>query len=219
MRARTASPPNASSCLTMQTRRHARGFSQPAFADWTQHVLYEGDLGRARNAILPETRGKYIAFLDADDLFSQNWLTNGVARMRQAEEAGTPAVIHPELNWLFDGAHSVFLKPDQDDPLFTPYHFYFTNYYDSLAMAPRDAHEQVPYVHRDIPAGLSFQDWQFSIETMAAGWKHLSAPDTIIFKRRRDSSLVSESRTRRAIIRDLDVMAIDRIADLSGPRP
>jgi hypothetical protein len=81
-------------------------------------------------------------------------------------------------------------------------------------MAPREAHLQVPYVHRDISNGLSFQDWQWGIETMAAGWEHVAVKDTIIFKRRRDASLVTESLGRRAIVRGLEAMAIDRVAGI-----
>ena len=189
-------------------------FGQPAFDAWDRHVMEEGDLGRVRNAIVPRTHGRFIAFLDADDIFSENWLREGVLRLRQAEADGTRAIAHPELNWLFDGTHSVYQKPDQTDPLFSPYYFYTMNYYDSLCMCPREAHLEFPYIHRDIPNGLSFQDWQFSIETMAGGWIHLNALDTIIFKRRRDDSLVTASRARRSLVRALDPMAIDKVGEL-----
>lgn len=191
-------------------------FLQERLSHWQKITLDEGDLGRARNAVIPQTCGRHIAFLDADDLFSPDWLRAGVMRLRALEEWGIRAICHPELNWLFDGAHAVFLKPDQDDPLFLPQHFYFTNYYDSLCIAPREAHLEHPYIHRDIPAGLSFQDWQFSIETMEAGWQHVNAPGTIIFKRRRDESLVSESRTRRAVVRFQGAMRVDKVEGLSN---
>lgn len=192
-------------------------FTQTAFDHWQRVTLEEGDLGRARNAIVREhTTAEAIAFLDADDLFSENWLAKGMARLRAAQAQGQRVIVHPEINWLFDGAASVYWNPEQDDPLFTPYYLYIMNYYDSLCLCPRAAHLEVPYVHRDIPAGLSFQDWQFSIETMAAGWRHAVASDTIIFKRRRDNSLVTESQGRRAIIRALEAMRIDKIADLGA---
>ena len=74
----------------------------------------------------------------------------------------------------------------------------------------------VPYVLRDIPNGLSYQDWQFAIQTLSQGWRHLVVQDTIIFKRRRDFSLVIQSNTRRSIVRSLPEMAIDRVRDLAG---
>lgn len=189
-------------------------FSQPRFDHWERRVLHEGDLGRVRNALLPDTDGDLIAFLDADDLFSENWLAEGIAAIRAGQDRGEECIAHPELNVLFDRNRAVTRNIDQDSPLYTPYYFYVRNYYDSLCMAPREAHEAAPYVHRDIPNGLSFQDFQFSVETTSRGWKHIVVKDTIIFKRRRDSSLMTESKNRRAIVRSLPEMAIDRVRDL-----
>jgi glycosyltransferase involved in cell wall biosynthesis len=192
-------------------------FSQPAFDHWERWTMDEGDLGRVRNRLIPRTSGRFIAFLDADDLFSENWLTEGLATLTAAEERGDQVIAHPEVNLVFDGGTYLWQNVDQDSPLFTPYFLYVRNCYDSLCLAPREAHLAVPYVTRDIPNGLSFQDWQFAVETMSRGWKHVVVRDTIIFKRRRDFSLVVESLDRKSIIRSLPEMAIDRIRDLARP--
>lgn len=197
-------------------------FDQAALDHWRRIDVDGGDLGATRNAVVAaHVQGHAVAFLDADDLFSEHWLARGMDRLT-AE--GGDVIVHPELNWLYDGANSVYWNPDQDDPLFVPQYFYVMNYYDSLCICPRAAHVDVPYVLRDIPNGLSFQDWQFAVETMDRGWRHVNAPGTIIFKRRRDASLVTESRLRQSILRDLPALRIDRIAGLgrgaSGtPRP
>jgi hypothetical protein len=192
-------------------------FGQPRFDHWERRVLHEGDLGKARNALVPETQGRYLAFLDADDLFSDNWLAEGIAALDAATERGERAIAHPELNVIFDGKRSVLFNIEPSSPLYTPHYLYFRHYYDSLCMAPREAHLEIPYVSRDVPNGLSFQDFQFTIESLAAGWRHLVVRDTIIFKRRRDFSLVTESNTRKSIVRSLPPMAIDRIRDLGRP--
>ncbi|WP_415714095.1 glycosyltransferase family A protein [Roseibium sp.] len=189
-------------------------FNQPAFDAWTKLEMRKKDLGKVRNEVVHLAKGKNIAYLDADDLFSENWLAEGLKHLGHAALSGERIIVHPELNWLFDGGNSVFAKPDQTDDIFIPHFFYFSNYYDSLCMAPRQAHLEIPYVHRDIPNGLSFQDWQFSIETMAEGWRHVVARDTIIFKRRRDISLVTESTNRKAIVRQLEAMSIDQVGKL-----
>lgn len=194
-------------------------FHQACFDHWQRWEYAEGDLGRVRNALLPRTSGRFIAFLDADDVFSENWLADGVAVLDAAEREGHRLIAHPELNVLFDGANSVLVNIDQRSPLFTPYYTYFRNYHDSLCLTPRQAHLDLPYVSRDIPNGLSFQDWHFSIETMAAGWEHVVVPDTIIFKRRRDFSLVVESSSRKSVVRKIGAMAIDRVAALGRLDP
>lgn len=193
-------------------------FHQPDFDHWERWIMDEGDLGRVRNALLPRTSGRFVAFLDADDLFSENWLADGLDALTAADDRGDHVIAHPEVNIVFDGGKYLWQNVDQDSPLFTPHFLYVRNCYDSLCLAPREAHLEVPYVTRDVPNGLSYQDWQFAVETMSKGWKHVVVPDTIIFKRRRDFSLVVESRHRKSIIRSLPEMAIDRIRELARPR-
>lgn len=200
--------------LDAATEETTAYFHQPRFDHWERRTMTEGDLGRVRNALVPDTDGDFIAFLDADDLFSENWLAEGLATVIAGRDRGERLIAHPELNVLFDRNHAVTRNIDQDSRLFTPYYFYARNYYDSLCLTPREAHLEVPYVHRDLHNGLSFQDFQFSIETMGRGWKHVVVKDTIIFKRRRDFSLVVQSSARRSVVRSLPEMAIDRVRDL-----
>lgn len=204
--------------LDAPTEETTRYFRQPRFDHWERRVLHERDLGRLRNALVPQCDGRYVAFLDADDLFSQNWLADGVAALDAAAGRGEKAIAHPELNVIFDGQREVLLNISQTSPLFTPYFLYFRHYYDSLCLAPREAHLAIPYVSRDVPNGLSYQDFQFTIETLAAGWQHVAVSDTIIFKRRRDFSLVTESNTRRSVVRKLSAMSIDRVQALGSRR-
>jgi glycosyltransferase involved in cell wall biosynthesis len=202
--------------LDTATDATASYFRNPRFDHWERWELEEGDLGRARNAIVPRTDGRLIAFLDADDLFSENWLVEAVHVLTAAAERGERAMAHPELNVIFDGTRSMLVNIPDDSPLFTPHYLYVRHWYDSLLMAPREAHLEIPYVSRDVPNGLSFQDYQFTIESLGEGWRHLVVPDTIIFKRRRDFSLVTESNTRRSIVRSLPAMAIDRVRQLGA---
>jgi hypothetical protein len=201
--------------LDKATKATTDYFSQPCFDHWERWVMGEGDLGRVRNALVPQTSGRFIAYLDADDLFSENWLAEGLGVLTAAEARGERVIAHPEVNIVFDGGKYLWQNVDQDSPMFTPHYMYVRNCYDSLCLTPREAHLEVPYVQRNVPNGLSFQDWQFAVETMAKGWKHVVVRDTIIFKRRRDFSLVVESRDRQSIIRSLPEMAIDRIRDLT----
>ncbi|MBO0844801.1 MAG: glycosyltransferase family 2 protein [Nocardioides sp.] len=191
-------------------------FRQSRFDHWDRWEYDEGDLGRVRNAMVPRTEGRLIAFLDADDLFSENWLVEAVRVLDAAAERGERAIAHPEMNMVFDGKRSVWVNLPDDSPLFTPHYLYVRHPYDSLCMAPREAHLELPYVSRDVPNGLSYQDFQFTIETLDAGWRHLVVPDTVIFKRRRDFSLVTESTVRKSIVRAIPAMAIDRVRSLGA---
>ena len=77
------------------------------FDHWERWIREEGDLGRVRNALVPQTDGRYIAFLDADDLFSENWLAEALAVLKAADERGERVIAHPELNIVFDGGQDV----------------------------------------------------------------------------------------------------------------
>lgn len=204
--------------LDNATEATSEWFGQPELDHWERWVRHEGDLGRVRNALVPQVDGRAIAFLDADDLFSENWLAEGLTVLQEATARGERVIVHPEVNLVFDGGEALNHNIAQDSPMFTPHFLYTRNCYDSLCLAPREAHLEVPYVHRDIPNGLSWQDWQFAIETMDRGWKHVLAPDTIIFKRRRDTSLMVESAQRRSLVRSLPAMAIDRVRGLARGR-
>ena len=188
--------------------------TQPAFADWRMAEFSFRDQGKTRNALAEQASGRWLAFLDSDDLFSENWLVLAARLLQQAESSDERIIVHPELNWGFDAGMFVFQKPAQDDPLFTPYYYYVANYYDALCMAPREAWLEHPYPPRAIADGFAYEDWEWGVATMAAGWRHVVAKNTIIFKRRRESSQTIESSKNRALIRDIEPMAIDRIAML-----
>ncbi|SLN68894.1 glycosyltransferase family A protein [Roseisalinus antarcticus] len=195
----------------------ARAFmTQPALAAWEVREMAFRDQGRTRNALAAQARGRWLAFLDADDLFSENWLIEAVQSL-EAAGPGARVILHPEVVWEFDGTAMSHANIAQDNPLFTPHHLGIQNYYDALCLAPREAWTEVPFADRDIAGGFAYEDWQWAVETMAAGWHHGVVRDTLIFKRRRDSSQTGEARSRRVSIRGLAALAIDRIGRLGRP--
>lgn len=196
-------------------------FSQATMVDWTLHRFAFADPFLTRNALAAKARGRWIAFVDADDLISENWLEEAASLLLKAEKSGEKIIVHPQLNWIFEGANSIFVKPDQFDEIFNPYFFYNANYYDMMSVYPLEAVRSVPYGSRDIAHGFGYQDWQWNVQIMAAGWRHTVAPDTVIFKRRRANSVSVQNSSKKAVIRAVDELGIDRIDELvalSGPR-
>lgn len=192
-------------------------FTQPAMSRWFSVALDERDLGLARNALAKLANGRWLAFLDADDLFSENWLVEGARMLARAEAGGEKVILHPEVNVFFDGMNSALGNIAGDSALSTPYYWYVANYYDSLAIAPQEAFSEAPYVGRDRERGFGYEDWRWNLDTIAAGWQHAVVKDTIIFKRRRDMSLVFELAQKRSLLWDMEIMAIDQISE-SGSR-
>ena len=189
-------------------------FSQSRFDHWTHVPLDCGDLGHSRNALARAATGDAMAFLDADDLFSENWLAEAGAMLAHDPDL----ILHPELNWLFDGARVALWNPDPESPLYTPHYWRVGNYYDSMVVAPRRTFIEIPYRGRDKARGLGFEDWCWNLETMAAGWRHKTVRDTIIFKRRRDNSLVQELRQNKSVLWELEMLAIDKLGSFAPPK-
>lgn len=189
-------------------------YGQSGLKRWTVTEFDFADPFLTRNALVQAASGRWIAFVDSDDLLSENWLVHACRRLAIAEAERDKVIVHPELNWIFEDSQVVFSKTPQDDPFFTPHYFYFSNYYDMMAAYPRSAALEYPYDSRDLKVGFGFQDWQWNIVTMDAGWRHVIVKNTVIFKRRRASSVSVQNRQRGSIIRALEPMAIDRVRDL-----
>lgn len=193
-------------------------FEQPVFKNWRKLAFDFRDQGRTRNALAEAASGRWIAFLDGDDLFSENWLAEA-ASLLATSEGRQNQIVHPECNLIFDAGQFLFTKPAQADNIFTPFYFSVLNYYDALAFAPREAYLKHKFPERAVKRGFAFEDWQWAIETMADGWLHIVAKDTIIFKRRRDQSQTHESRNGSARIRAIPPLYVDTLKSLGMAEP
>lgn len=168
------------------------------------------DQGRVRNHAAELAKGRYIAFLDGDDLWSENWLTEAYAVC--ATDPGR-IIAHPEVNWFFEQIGNLFFMVDQTDPEFDPAYLRFSNYWDALCLSPAAAHRDHPFSDRDIAAGFAYEDWHWNLETVAAGFQHRVVPDTLHFKRRRRWSQTLEASQNLSLPRPSAVLDYDWYAD------
>lgn len=158
---------------------------------WKIFKFNIGDISEVRNRMVTESSGEYLAFIDGDDLFSENWLS---AALIEAEADKSNSIYHPELNWIFGNQNHVWIHTSSNDPCFTPYYYYFGNHYDALCLAKRECYESIKFVSKSRQKNIGYEDWTWAMDTTLNGYQHKVVRDTIIFKRRRLSSVsVNES--------------------------
>lgn len=152
-------------------------------SDYEIKILEVGfrDLSASRNNAVVQSKGEYITFLDADDLVSSNWLK---VAMRVAK-SNPPSIIHPEYSITFGDDNLMWQKKNSSDKILDTLYMVDNNLWDSPCLAPRNIFEKYPYYPNG--SGFGYEDKKFNSDTLAADIKHLVAPQTILFVRRKIS--------------------------------
>ncbi|MFT4084316.1 MAG: glycosyltransferase family A protein [Nocardioides sp.] len=161
------------------------------------------DHASVRNHAVEQARGEYVAFLDGDDLWTENWLVEAHA-MCQTDPGRV--IAHPEVDWIFDHGSNLWFLLDQTDPAFDPAYLRVFNYWDVLCLAPRAAYLEHPRQPRAIEAGYAYEDWHWNLQTVGAGYLHRVVPETIHFKRRRKASQLTVAISNRSLTPDHELL-------------
>lgn len=155
--------------------------------EWCDRLVQTdyGDPGLSRNRGVAEAKGSHITFLDADDLWSFNWI---FAAHDFQKEAGEQAILHSEMNVIFGGARQIWIHADSESPNFDPGYLQIGNYWDALVFAPRATYLAYPFEKNDLNSGYGHEDWHLNCVTLVDGYSHRPVPHTVHFKRRRGGS-------------------------------
>jgi len=141
----------------------------------------EGDPGLARNQGLEAAKGTYAAYLDADDLWSENWLVEAAKLVEQRPDA----VAQCACAVAFGDERHLWWHQDSETDLCDPAYLEWMNYWDALVFARRDLLAKYPYHANDLKLGYGHEDWHWNRVTLEAGVPHKPVPRTIHFKRKR----------------------------------
>ncbi|MBX9933756.1 MAG: glycosyltransferase family 2 protein [Methylobacterium sp.] len=160
------------------------------------------DLGLARNFGVEAAGGKYIAFLDGDDLCCDDWLLKAY---EEAVNHDTDCIVHPKFNLFFgrDYDQYFWVHPDCRYDGVKLSRLLVENLWTSSVFAERKIFEKIPYWRNDLKNGIGYEDWVFNIETAVSNVRHIVAPDTIIFIRRNKTSSLLDNSNSVGVVPDI----------------
>lgn len=167
-----------------------------------------GDLGSSRNYAARHSNGRLVAFLDGDDLISDNWFIEGV---KMFEKHDDEFVVHPEavLNFGFNQPSVLTIqKPslgrDEDTILLVG-----ENRWCSVVMAKRETFQKYPYYIKT--PGCNYEDYVFNIETIEHEVRHRIAKNTVLFYRRSMDSMLSKGNAMFETIPPVSLFDFDKV--------
>jgi hypothetical protein len=172
-----------SDSLTKATIEMALG-SESALVLETQF----GDPGLARNQASGACQGKYLSYLDADDLWSYNWLTSAWFMLQKYPDI----IAHSQCNIVFGDRNDVWWHLDSESVDFDPDYLALANYWDSLSFSQSEMYRRFPFRANNFEQGFGHEDWLWNHHTLMAGLAHRPVINTIHFKRARGSSQMSK---------------------------
>jgi glycosyltransferase involved in cell wall biosynthesis len=142
-----------------------------------------GDPGLSRNHGVVCSSGKYVAFLDADDLFGKNWLKAAYEEARKIDEY---KVFHPQYVMGFGQENFVAKYVGMDDSEFCLGNMLEYNCWNSVHfLAARALLIENPFIETPPDSGFGYEDWHWNCEVIAKGIQITVVPGTCMFYRKK----------------------------------
>lgn len=165
-----------------------------------------GDLSESRNFGISLSKGRFITFIDGDDLWGNEWVCQCMRIMRDKRDEGL--IIHPQLNLYFGkGTDSSFwVHPDFGVGEVDLLDLFISNRWTASCFAHRNVFRSVPYVKNQIDRGYGYEDWLWNLETSVKGYNHVTAEKTCHFIRRKSTNSLSSATISNNSIPDIGSM-------------
>ena len=183
--------------------------------DWlcaAEEVEY-GDLGLSRNADVQAARGKFLAFLDGDDLWGTDWLYRA---HNAAISKNIDAIWHPQILYYFcetdfkrppsgslpdTGSQSYYLRhAPSDEEGFNQDALFLNNIWSANVFTTRSIHLRYPYDCVDRTKEFGIEDWSWNMKTLWEGIPHHVVSDTVHLIRKKVSGSLGQQNLEEGIL-------------------
>jgi glycosyltransferase involved in cell wall biosynthesis len=160
-------------------------------------TIYEnnfGDLGLSRNFAIKRASGKYVFLMDADDLISENLFAKAY---EQIEKSKNDILLHPNYVLSFGEYYELEVCSDGVDKEHCAAFLCSKNQWPSTVFGKRETFLSNKYI--ETKDGIGHEDYCFNIHTASKGIMHHVIPGSILFYRRKSSSLSISSNAKNVI--------------------
>lgn len=163
------------------------------YRDYDNYKIIEvsnGSLGLSRNDGIKVASGEYITTADGDDLISYNILK---ASYDVVLREGGKIIVCPEYVYSFGNNHYLQIYTGSQEALNIL--LFGGNNYVSRIFCHRSVFEDIQYI--DARGELkAFEDWHFNCEAVSHGFEFRIAPDTMLFYRQRQNSIMTTAKNK-----------------------
>lgn len=148
-------------------------------------------LGLSRNDGIFLAKGEFICTADADDLISQNWLLQcHKVASEYYKTYSKHAVVVSEYIHCFGNKNSI--QKYYPSSFFSPCDYIAFHPFCSRIFAHNSIFRKIKYRDLKKSSGFAFEDWDFNVRTYNLNIETIVATDTILFYRKRESSIMAQ---------------------------
>lgn len=171
------------------TRAIIRAYRDASFGAIEMIEVDHGSLGLARNSGCEIARGAYLSPCDGDDLISFNTLAD--MRAAAADEADAKAILVPQYLVAFGEEYHV--AEFRGSAEVTPLSFIDVHPFTSRVFFHHSLFAELRYADLPVTLAHAYEDWHFNADALAAGYRFLPVPDTVLFYRKKKGSLLAQA--------------------------
>lgn len=168
------------------------------FVSYTNNFI---DLALSRNFAATKARGKYLAFIDGDDIFCETWLLKSFDK---AENYKEECILHPEYFISFEAKNHLWKRISSVDPSFRFGSLFAYNLWDATIFLNASLMKRFNFKACPKDSGWGYEDYDFFCNTLGSDVPHLIVEETVVFVRAKSygSMLQNYASTYRVLYRN-----------------